>query len=106
MEKDKTKKEFCIYVRNGRGKPYMLSSYPTFREASNALNNIIDYEQERGRIFYVDNDFYDNKYPPNLSGKYFCILQRSITEWKKYESFCSSTSKDKNEKIVMFRKNV
>ena len=41
MEKDKTKKEFCIYVRNGRGKPYILSSYPTFREASNALNNIM-----------------------------------------------------------------
>ena len=38
MEKDKTKKEFCIYVRNGRGKPYILSSYPTFREASNALS--------------------------------------------------------------------
>ncbi|CDE10224.1 unknown [Clostridium sp. CAG:354] len=106
MEKEKAKKEFCIYVRNGQGKPYILSSYPSFREAFIALNNIIDYEQERGRIFYVDNDFYDNKYPPNLSGKYICIMQRTITEWQKYESSSYSTSKNKNDKIIMFRQEM
>lgn len=106
MEKNNSKKEFCIYVRNGQGKPYILSSYSSFREAFIALNNIIDYEKERGRIFYVDNDFYDNKYPLNLSGKYLCIMQRSITDWQKYESSIFSASKNKNDNIFIFRQEM
>ena len=94
MEKKLTKKEFCIYVRNGQGKPYILSSYPTFRDASIALNNIITYEEERGKIFYVDNDFYENKYPSSVNGKYFCILERSVSEWEKSESLVSRSSKN------------
>lgn len=56
MDKDKTKKEFCIYIKNGRGNPYIISSYSNFREAFIALNNMIGLEQERGRFYYVDND--------------------------------------------------
>lgn len=93
-----TKKEFCIYVRNGQGKPYILSSYPTFRDASIALNNIITYEEERGKIFYVDNDFYENKYPSSVNGKYFCILERSVSEWEKSESLVSRSSKNSKDK--------
>ncbi len=98
MEKKLTKKEFCIYVRNGQGKPYILSSYPTFRDASIALNNIITYEEERGKIFYVDNDFYENKYPSSVNGKYFCILERSVSEWEKSESLVSRSSKNSKDK--------
>ena len=78
MDKNKREKEFCIYIRNGRGSPYNISPYHNFEDALVALNNMVSLEIERGRFFYVDNDFYDNKYPPNMYGKYFCIGE----EWK------------------------
>ena len=73
MDKNKIEKEFCIYIRNGRGTPYNISPYYNFQDTLIALNNMVSLELERGRFFYVDNDFYDNKYPPNMYGKYFCI---------------------------------
>lgn len=106
MDKDKIKKEFCIYTRNGRGSPYIISSYSSFQDAFFALNSMIGIEQERGRFYYVDNDFYNNKYPPNMYGKYFCILERNVTEWEKYESLSAKNSKDKNGKIIMFRQKI
>ena len=65
--------------------------------------NIISVEEERGRFYYVDNDFYDNKYPPNMFGKYFGIMERNVTEWIKHKSVAAKDSKDKNNKIIMFR---
>ena len=38
--------------------------------------------------------------------KYFCILERTVTEWEKYESLSAKNSKDKNEKIIMFRQKI
>ena len=106
MDKEKLKKEFCIYIKNGRGTPYTIGTYNSFREAFIALNNMLGLEQERGRFYYVDNDFYNNKYPPNMYGKYFSILERNVTEWKTYESLAEKDSKDKNNKIIMFRQKI
>ena len=109
MEKENCKKEFCIYIKNGRGTPYIQASYRTFQDAFIALNNMIGLEEERNRFYYVDNDFFDNKYPPNMYGKYFSILERVVGEWKKYEhQNTSSKSKTKREngKILMFRQRI
>ena len=106
MDKEKLKKEFCIYIKNGRGTPYTIGTYNSFREAFIALNNMLGLEQERGRFYYVDNDFYNNKYPPNMYGKYFCIMERNVTEWITYESLVAKDSKDKNNKIIMFRQKI
>ena len=106
MNKEIFKKEFCIYVRNGRNSPYILSPYSSFQDAQIALNNIIEFEERRGRFFYVDNDFYDNKYPPNMYGKYFCSQERNVSEWSKYKSLYSSETKNKNGKIIIFRQKL
>ena len=106
MDKEKLKKEFCIYIKNGRGSPYTIGTYNSFREAFIALNNMLGLEQERNRFYYVDNDFYDNKYPPNMFGKYFCIMERNVTEWIKHETLASQSSKDKDNKIIMFRQKI
>lgn len=92
-------------MKNGQGKPYILSPYPSFRDAFNALSIIIENEKERGRIFYVDNDFFDNKYPPNMQGRYFCIMQRSISDWEKYQSVISKSSKSREDNLLFFRQN-
>lgn len=41
-----------------------------------------------------------------MYGKYFCILERNVTEWEKYESLSAKNSKDKNGKIIMFRQKI
>ena len=66
-----------------------------------------DYEKNN-IIYNVDNDFYDNKYPPNMYGKYFCIMERNVTQWKKYESVSDKSKNLKNNqcKILMFRQKI
>ena len=82
--------------------------YHNFEDALVALNNMVILEIERGRFFYVDNDFYDNKYPPNMYGKYFCIMERNVTQWEKYESVSAKSKNSKNNqcKILMFRQKI
>ena len=77
-------KEYCIYVRNGGGMPYILNTYNDLNSAKIKLYDMISLEIERNRPYFVDNDFYDNKYNISTKLKYFCIMQREITEWEKY----------------------
>lgn len=109
MEKEKIKTEFCIFIKNGRGSPYTIGTYNSFGDAFVALQNMLSLEEDRNRFYYVDNDFWDNKYPPNMYGKYFSILERNVGEWKKHESqITSSKTKEnsKNGKIIMFRQRI
>lgn len=77
-------KEYCIYIQNGSAMPYIHSIYKSLSEAKNSLFIIIDYEKERRKTFYVDNDFYENDMPLLIDTKYFCIKERDVSEWKKY----------------------
>lgn len=107
MESKKSRKEFCIYIKNGMGTPYIQAPYRTFEEALIALNNMVSFEEERNRFYYVDNDFFNNKYPPNTMGKYFCIKERCVEEWEKYEKYkVDSKGKSQNGKIIMFRQQI
>lgn len=38
-----------------------------------------------------------------MFGKYFGIMERNVTEWIKHKSVAAKDSKDKNNKIIMFR---
>ena len=90
-------KEYGIYIRKGSAMPYMVNSYKNFYDAQASLLIMVDYEDSRGRPFYVDNDFYKNTYKllPNFS--YFCIKEREVTEWVKADDFSS-----KKDNIVFF----
>lgn len=79
-------KEYCIYnIWNG-GSPFISFTYTTFDEAYYKLLEIIELEKQRNRFYYVDNDFYENIYPPNMKKcKIFSIKQREVGEWIKYK---------------------
>lgn len=77
-------KEYAIFITCKGGCPYSLNNYNSFNDALNALNNMILLEQERNRPYYVFNDFYDNEYPASVSGKIFCIKERTVSNWEKY----------------------
>lgn len=42
-------------------------------------------EQERGRPYYVNNDFFKNEYTQNVKCKYFCIKERNVSNWVEYK---------------------
>lgn len=77
-------KEYSIYIRQGDGKPYYLQSYNSIMEARNAIDIIVGLEEERRRPYYVDNDFFNNKYNNISNLKYICLKVREVTEWSTY----------------------
>ncbi len=94
-------KEYSIYCIYYGAKPFYLSTFNSFMEAKLKLYEIIDIEIERNRPYYVDNDFFNNTFPPILSSlKYFCIKERTVSTWEK----SIEDSKKKNN-ILFFNKN-
>lgn len=91
-------KEYCIYVRQGTGNPYFLSPYNNIIEAKKALFEIIQLEEERQRPYYIDNDFFQNKYVLLNNLKYLCIKERNVEEWQKYSE--ENTVEENNNKII------
>lgn len=77
-------KEYSIYIRNRNGSPYCLKQYSNIEEAKKVLYEMIQLEEERHRPYYVDNDFFVNKYNHINNLKYFCIKVRDVTEWSEY----------------------
>lgn len=55
-------KEYCIYVRQGSGTPYVLKTYPDIISAKRAVDRLVELEEERNRMYFVDNDYFYNKY--------------------------------------------
>lgn len=78
-------KEYCIYnIWNG-GKPFISNIYNNLDDAILFVKECVELEKERGRPYYVDNDFFKNEFPASMRGKYYCIKCREITPWIKYE---------------------
>lgn len=95
-------KEYVLYCINNGGKPFLLLPHETFEECYNQLLNIVNLEEERHRVYYVDNDFWNNKFPNNIQGsKYICLKEREVSEWKTYSKY----GKKKNN-IIYFPKTV
>jgi len=80
-------KEYSIFIKNGNGLPYMLDSYKNIESAKFAVYNIVSLEEERGRQYFVDNDYFDNKYHFVGNLKYICIKERDVTNWSNYSEY-------------------
>lgn len=103
MENNEFKKEYSILCIYNRGKPFILKEFNNLESAKLKLYEMIKLEEERLRPYFVDNDFYKNKYNIGLQGsKYFCIQEREITEWKKYTM--NKNIKKYNDNVVIFKR--
>lgn len=71
----------------------MIHFFNSIDSAKLKLYDIIATEEERGRPYFVDNDFYKNKYPCSLNANYYCIKERDVTDFIKY------TEENTNEEI-------
>lgn len=94
-------KEYGIYIRCNGGVPYMIHFYDNIFSAKQKLFDMIQLEEEHGRPYFVDNDFFNNKYNCNLDLKYYCIKERDVSEFTVY-----SEEKEKSreeDKIIYFQ---
>ena len=96
-------KEYSIYQKHGKGKPYILHTYNNIDSAKFKLYNIIKTEEERGRRYFVDNDFFNNKYTLVGDLYYLKIIVRDVTDWKDYSE---QEYINKNDKKIIFMQNV
>ncbi len=99
---ENTQKEYSIYCMYGKGKPFCLNTYKTFFEAESKLYQIIQTDEERHRIYYVDNDFFENKYQLGMQVNYYSIIERTVSEWKKYSA--KKVQEKTRKKILAFTK--
>lgn len=93
-------KEYIIYCIYNNGKPFYLKTYDNVELAKIDLYEMIDLEKKRSRPYFVDNDFYNNEYSSNVLGKYFCIKEREVSEFKVYSEF---KNQEKNNNIIYFK---
>lgn len=90
-------KEYGIYIRNGSGTPYMIHIYNNIYSAKSKLYEMIELDEERHRPYFVDNDFFSNKYNTASKLKYYCIKCREVSDWKTFSE--TDITKD-NDKII------
>lgn len=94
-------KEYGIYIRCNGGTPYMIHFFNNILSAKQKLFEMIQVDENRGRPYFVDNDFFNNKYPCNYNIKYYCIKEREVSEFSVYSEE-KYNSKEKN-KIIYFQ---
>lgn len=79
-------KEYTIKIICNGGTPYFLKNYNTFNEAYLHLLDMVQLEEERGRHYFVDNKFFNNKYELVGKLKYFKIYSRDISNWSSVDN--------------------
>lgn len=94
-------KEYGIYIRQGNWEPYMIHIFNNIESAKGKLFEMIILEEERGRPYFVDNDFFDNQFHIASKLKYYCIKEREVSEWTKFSE--TNLTREKNNKIIYFQ---
>lgn len=77
----------------------MINIYNNIDSAKLMLYQMIQLEEERKRPYYVDNDFYKNKYGLVTNLKYMRIKVREVSDWETY----SEVEKENNN--ILYMKN-
>lgn len=74
--------EYCLYVRNCSACPYIARTFTDIYDVYRFVEEIEKKHNRYNRVFYIDNDFYQNKYSPNVEGIYYKFLKRRINDWE------------------------
>ena len=94
-------KQYGIYIRCNGGTPYMIHFYDNILSAKQKLYDMIQLDEDRGRAYFIDNDFFFNKYTCNLNLKYYCIKERDVSEFTNYSE--QKDNLNEKNKIIYFQ---
>lgn len=81
--------EYILYVKVGNATPYLAGLRPmrTWKEIMDTIEWI---EKKHSKPymdwFYIDNDFYENKYPLIATSTYYKILRRKVNDWQTFKT--------------------
>ena len=96
-------KEYGIYQRCKSGKPYMVLKFNSIMQCKVALYDMVQLEEERGRPYFVDNDFFDNKYVNSFNGMYYCIKVREVTDYEVYKEKEEHKNNNDKNNLIFFQ---
>lgn len=96
-------KEYGIYRRNNGGFPFMLDIYKDIISVKLRINELVSNWEEKGYQYYIDNDFYNNKYSLSFNNCFYCcIKERDVSEWTNY---MENKNDIKNNSNIIFLNN-
>ena len=83
------KYEYALYVRVGNALPYISNTYNSFDDVCRQIKEIEKRHNHYRQFFYIDNDFYNNKYnlaTISIKGIYYKILRRPVYDWEEFDN--------------------
>lgn len=74
--------EYCLYVKNGNACPYIARTFTDMFAIYQFIDEIEKKHNRYNRVFYIDNEFYKNRYSLNIEGIYYKFLKRKVNDWE------------------------
>lgn len=105
-------KEYVILQQINNGCPWHTVTYKTFEEAHKILLFLTEELEYKRKPFYVDNEFYENKYMLGLPNqRYFQIQFRDVSDWVSVDqenNFVKNNVRKKNNQnnILYFKRHI
>lgn len=94
------KYEYTLYVQVGTAHPYTINIYKDFNQVLDAIEDIKNKHcYYWNREFYIDNDFYKNKFDRSMTGTYYKFLRREVKNWEEFNT------KEENKKDNIYYLN-
>lgn len=97
-------KEYGIYIRHGNSKPFMIHIFNNLDSAKLKLFEILNLDDERNRPYFVDNDFFNNKYHFESKLSYYCIKVRDVSDWTLFSE--KELIENDNHNLIFFKNHL
>lgn len=78
------KYEYALYCRVGQACPYIARIFDSINDVYRYVQEIEKKHNHYGQRFYIDNDFYNNRYDLNAGGTYYKFLRRPVFDWEEF----------------------
>ena len=84
FHKNNVKYQYGLYTQVGNARPYIndLTFISNMYDLSRYIEEIEKRHHHYRQMFYIDNDFYKNKYTLECGGTYYKFLQRRVLDWE------------------------
>lgn len=90
--------EYALYCRVGSATPYIVRKFESMEDICRFIQDLEKRNNRYHRIFYIDNDFYNNYYNINENGIYYKFLRRKLEDWQEF----TTNDDDINKNILKF----
>lgn len=81
---NKIKYQYGLYTQVGNATPYIteLKGVENMQDVYRRIEEIEKRHNHYRQIFYIDNDFYKNKFSGECGGTYYRFLKRRVLGWE------------------------